>query len=172
MRTRSFPICSGIWGPRLRIETFLLTQRAPLVTLHLKPHPLIWTSNRYDAGRRGCVVPCFRTRCKYIRVSSVALSAWAPRVRGTLLQDSLQVHPCKLGRDIHVAHGPEASYPTSSALCVSIGQWFLLDVHCGRLNHGAYARLRSNTPRYKALGQLMLTHLQWVCQAGLIGNER
>jgi len=31
------------------------------------------------------------------------LFAWAPRVCGTYLQDSLQVHPCKLGRDIHVA---------------------------------------------------------------------
>ena len=32
-------------------------------------------------------------------------------VMGINYQDSQQVHPCMLGRDIHVAHGPGSQYP-------------------------------------------------------------
>ena len=46
---------------------------------------------------------------------------------GIAYQDTLQVHPCKLGRDIHVAHGPEERYHTPSATCIGMGQWFLMD---------------------------------------------
>jgi hypothetical protein len=33
-----------------------------------------------------------------------------------------------LGRDIHVAHGPEERYRIPSAMCEIMGQWFLMDV--------------------------------------------
>ena len=58
---------------------------------------------------------------------SVSLSAWAPRSRGTFLSDSPQAHPCGLGRDIHVAHGPKVRYLTPSAMCVITVHWFLTD---------------------------------------------
>jgi hypothetical protein len=35
-----------------------------------------------------------------------------------------------------VAHGPESRHHTTSALCESIGQWFLMDAHCLRLKLG------------------------------------
>ena len=58
----------------------------------------------------------------------VFLPVWAQRSRGTFLPDSPQGHPCRLGRDIHVAHGPKVRYLTPSATCVITVQWFLKDV--------------------------------------------
>ena len=60
-------------------------------------------------------------------VYRVSLPAWAPRSRGTFLPDSPQAHPCGLGRDIHVAHGPIVRYLTPSAMCVITVEWFLTD---------------------------------------------
>ena len=56
-----------------------------------------------------------------------SLSAGEQRSRGTFLQDSLKHIHVSLGRDIHVAHGPEVRYRTPSALCVIIGLRFLID---------------------------------------------
>ena len=51
-----------------------------------------------------------------------------PRLRSTFLPDSPQAHPCGLGRDIHVAHGPKERYYTPSVLCVILVLWFLKEV--------------------------------------------
>ena len=50
--------------------------------------------------------------------TSPLLEQWVA-VAGIHCQDSQQVHPCKLGRDIPVAHGPGSEYPpqlTASSL--------------------------------------------------------
>ena len=44
--------------------------------------------------------------------------------------------PWGLGRDIPVAHGPEIDPHTPSALCESMGQWFLIHVRWLLLKSG------------------------------------
>ena len=75
----------------------------------------------------------------------VILSAWAPRSRGTFLPDSPQAHPCGLGRDIHVAHGPEVRYLTPSALCVITVQWFLIDANPFQVKPARCSSIRNHS---------------------------
>ena len=76
---------------------------------------------------------------------SVSQSAWAPRSSGTFLQDSLEYILVSLGRDIHVAHGPEVRYRTPSAPCVVLVHWFLTDKHGIRLEAGVGGYYRDRT---------------------------
>ncbi len=43
-----------------------------------------------------------------MQIAEMKVLQFGPHRGGTTsFQDSLQVRPCKLGRDVHVAHGPE-----------------------------------------------------------------
>jgi len=58
-------------------------------------------------------------------------SVWAPRVRGTFPQDPLKhIHVTLVPRP-PASDGPEERYRAPSALCITVGQWFLQASHGG-----------------------------------------